>query len=85
MPVLGDVNFNWQAQCRKVEFIRWKKNAHRNFTANKNTDQESQAAFLWNCLGATDERMLESYKWSETDKENVGTTLEVRTVMSPTV
>ena len=44
-------------------------NAHRNFKANNNTENESQAAFLSDWLGTTAERVLESHKRSEADKE----------------
>ena len=43
---------------------------------HKNNDKESQAALLWDWLGATGESILESHKWSEVDKENVDTILE---------
>ena len=36
MSVLGDVKLNWDASHREAELLRWKKNAHRNFKANKN-------------------------------------------------
>ena len=35
--------------------------------------QESQAAFSWDCLGVSGERVLGNHKWFEADKENVGT------------
>ena len=47
MQLLGDVDINWDAPCREAEFIRWEKNTHRNFKANKITDHESQAGILW--------------------------------------
>ena len=43
MPVIGDGKYKRYAACRKAEFIRWKKNAHINLKANKNTDKESLA------------------------------------------
>ena len=73
MPATGNVKFDWDALCREAEFMRWIGNVQRNFKANKNTDKESQVAFLQNRLGATGERLLESHKWSEADKENVNT------------
>ena len=39
----------------------------------KHIDKESQAAFFWDWLGGTGERVLESHKWSQADKENVDT------------
>ena len=41
--------------------------------ANKNTDKESEATFLWNWLGAACKKVLESRKWPEAIKENVNT------------
>ena len=73
MPVLGNVKFNWDVLVREAEFIRWKTNEPRKFKANKNTDKESQAAFLRDWLGATDEMVLESYRRSEVDKETIDT------------
>ena len=62
MPVLGDLKFNWDKSCREAEFIRWKKNAHRNLKINKKkTDKECQVAFLCDWLGATGERVLEGH------------------------
>ena len=43
---LGDFKFNLDALLRAAESIRLKKNSHRNFKTNKNTDKESSAAFL---------------------------------------
>ena len=44
--------------------------------ANKNTDKESQAAFLMNWLGATGERLVKSHKLPKAEKENVDTILD---------
>ena len=46
IPVLGDVKFNWDVSCREADFMRWKKNVHRNFKTNINTERKSQAAFF---------------------------------------
>ena len=42
------------------------------FKAHKNTDNKSQGALLRGWLGTTGERVLESHKWSEADRETVG-------------
>ena len=44
-------------------------NAQRTFEANRNTDKESQAVFILDWLGATGEKVSESHKCSEADKE----------------
>ena len=77
MSVIGNVKFNWDASCREAEFLRWKKNACKNFKTNKKTEKESQGAFLWNWLGAMCERVLESQKNGlGANKENAGTMVD---------
>ena len=71
MPVLGNVKFNWDTSGREAEFTRWKKNAQK-FKANKNSDKQSQAAFLWDWLGSTGERVRHKMI-KGAGKENVDT------------
>ena len=76
MVVLGDVRFTWDASHREVNFIRWKKNAYRNFKGNKNSDKENQSDFFLDWLGATCEREVESQLWSGAEKENLNLVFE---------
>ena len=51
MPILGQPKFNWEAPCRKAEFLIWEETAYINFEGNGNNDTKMQAAFMLDWLG----------------------------------
>ena len=69
MPTLGKPRFNWEAPCRKEEFMRWEETACINFEGNGNNDTKRHAAFMLDWLGQGS-RILQLHNWSLEDKQN---------------